>query len=417
MLGQTPRTQMQFFRVFACLKEQRQYAHNIEYICIDACHLKGPFGGVLMCATTLDPNKNMLVLAQAILPTENFEHWDYFLYHLKTANVGDNIKFIMSDRDKGLIAAVRTNFPDVPHGKCLRHLSENFKKKFGSEISYHLERMARAYTTEAYTNKRQEIANMSKGVEMIHWIDNNEPGMWCRALFDGPRLDVTTSNSVEIFYNVLNPVRHLPPLGLLLHIEEYVLVKAYARLKNACSMETVVTTAVFEDLQGESMSATRYRCDDTATSAGIVTSSNGGITQKFSVDVNQMTCTCGRYQERLIPCSHAVAFITKKLGLQPEMYCGRMHSTITLKALYTQEDDHTSVPTTMEDLHDIGQVPVAPPTREIRRGRKPTRRIESQSRGAKRNKAADTIVCPYCKEQGHNRRTCPSFASVNVNVI
>ena len=32
----------------------------------------------------------------------------------------------MSDRDKGLINAVRKVFPDIPHSKCLHHLSENF---------------------------------------------------------------------------------------------------------------------------------------------------------------------------------------------------------------------------------------------------------------------------------------------------
>jgi hypothetical protein len=115
----------------------------------------------------------------------------------------------------------------------------------------------------------------------------------------------------------------------------------------------------------------------------------------------------------MIPCSHAVVFITKKLGLQPEMHCGSMHCTGTLIALYTQADGCMSVPTTMADLHDIGYVPVAPPEREKRRGRKPTRRIESQSRGSKRNKAATTILCPYCTQPGHNRRTCPSFVGAH----
>jgi hypothetical protein len=137
----------------------------IEYICIDACHLRGPFGGVLMCATTLDPNKNMLVLAQAILPTENLEHWDYFLYHLNACGMGNNI--------------------------------------------------------------------------------NN------------------------------------------------------------------------------------------------------------------------------------------------------------------QAATHTSKPTTITDLHDLETIPIAPPKREVRRGRKPTRRIESQSKS--KRKAADTILCPFCNQPGHNRRTCPSL--------
>lgn len=406
-------SRLQFYRMFVSLKEQRQYSRNIEYICIDACHLKGPFGGVLMTATTLDPNRNLLVLAQAVLPTENLEHWQYFLYHLKNANIGDNIKFIMSDRDKGLMAGVRNNFPNIPHGKCLRHLTENFKKSFGSEMTYHVERMAWAYTSEEYLSVREEIINMNKGYEMIAWIDKNEPQMWCRALFPVSRFDVTTSNSVEIFYNVLNPVRHLPPLSLLLHIEEYVLVKAYARLKNAHTMDTKVSRSVHQLLQEESKQATYHKCNDTAGVAGIVHASRSGITKKFNVDIEMKTCSCGRYQERFIPCSHAVSFLTTMLRVQPEMHCGIMHSVDTLKALYTQENGHTSIPTVFADLHAIGSVPVDPPARKVQRGRKPTRRIESQSRGSKRKQKADAKVCPFCHQPGHVRTTCPALRNAN----
>jgi hypothetical protein len=379
----------------------------IEYICIDACHLRGPFGGVLMCATTLDPNKNMLVLAQAILPTENLEHWDYFLYHLNACGMGNNIKFIMSDRDKGLMAGVNRNFPRIPHGKCLRHLAENFKKKFSAEATCHVEHMARCYTIEDFNNIYEKIGAMPRGDEMINWIKDAEPLLWCRAYFPTPRFDVTTSNSVEIFYSVLNKVRHLPPLDLFLYIEEYVLVKAHYRWKRACKMETTVTTAVFNQLQKDSGNATRYRCDDTSEVAGVVTSTHKGITKRYCVDIALMTCSCGRYQERLIPCSHAVALLTKRFNCQPEMYCGDVHSVAKLKQIYNQAATHTSKPTTITDLHDLETIPIAPPKREVRRGRKPTRRIESQSKS--KRKAADTILCPFCNQPGHNRRTCPSL--------
>ena len=37
--------------------------------------------------------------------------------------------FVISDRDKGLINAVKL-FPGVPHFFCFRHLMENFNKRF-----------------------------------------------------------------------------------------------------------------------------------------------------------------------------------------------------------------------------------------------------------------------------------------------
>jgi len=56
----------------------------------------------------------------------------------------------MSDRDKGLINAVRKVFPGIPHSKCLRHLSENFLKKYGQQNADILQQMARSYNAKEY---------------------------------------------------------------------------------------------------------------------------------------------------------------------------------------------------------------------------------------------------------------------------
>jgi MULE transposase domain len=92
-----------FNSMFVCLKEQRKYANFIQYVCIDATHLNGLYGGAMMCASTLDPNGRVCILAQAVVAKENGENWFFFMQHLKNAGVGHNVEFFMSDRDKGLI--------------------------------------------------------------------------------------------------------------------------------------------------------------------------------------------------------------------------------------------------------------------------------------------------------------------------
>ena len=71
----------------------------------------------------------------------------------------------MSDRDKGLINAVRKVFPDIPHSKCLHHLSENFKKKYGRQNADILQQMARSYNAEDYQMllKGIEYNSITKG--------------------------------------------------------------------------------------------------------------------------------------------------------------------------------------------------------------------------------------------------------------
>ena len=64
--------------------------------------------------------------------------------------LANSITFFMSDRDKGLINALRKVFHDIPHSKCLRHLSENFKKNYGQQNADILQQMARSYNAEEY---------------------------------------------------------------------------------------------------------------------------------------------------------------------------------------------------------------------------------------------------------------------------
>ena len=76
----------------------------------------------------------------------------------------------MSDRDKGLINAVRKVFPDIPHSKCLRHLSKNFKKKYGRQNADILQQMARSYNAEEYQMYLDILRTGEYGKEINDWI-------------------------------------------------------------------------------------------------------------------------------------------------------------------------------------------------------------------------------------------------------
>ncbi|KAL0430654.1 UNVERIFIED_CONTAM: hypothetical protein Sradi_0691400 [Sesamum radiatum] len=49
---------------------------------VDGCHLKGPYGGVLLTAVSIDPN-NLYPLAYAVVAGETRESWQWFLELLK----------------------------------------------------------------------------------------------------------------------------------------------------------------------------------------------------------------------------------------------------------------------------------------------------------------------------------------------
>ena len=146
---------------------QRHVAKYATFFSFDAAHLKGNNKGILMMVSTRDlngklatskfegTNGKVTILAHSVVPSEDGENWLFFLKCFKEANPLTVAKFSISDRDKGLINAVREVFPELPHSKCLRHLSENFKKNFKQEMTDVLKCYALAYKPEDCTARLQ----------------------------------------------------------------------------------------------------------------------------------------------------------------------------------------------------------------------------------------------------------------------
>ncbi|KAL3698549.1 hypothetical protein R1sor_012625 [Riccia sorocarpa] len=80
-----------------------------------------------------DGNSQIVPLAYALAPMENFENWMWFLHNLRISIQGLSSEevFIVSDRQKGLEKAVSEMLPENPHMKCGHHLKMNVQKHFG----------------------------------------------------------------------------------------------------------------------------------------------------------------------------------------------------------------------------------------------------------------------------------------------
>ena len=46
---------------------------------LDACHLKGPYGGQLIAVVARDPNEEYIPLAFAVVEAETYDSWSWFL--------------------------------------------------------------------------------------------------------------------------------------------------------------------------------------------------------------------------------------------------------------------------------------------------------------------------------------------------
>lgn len=72
---------------------------------VDGTFLKARFVQTLLLAVGIDANGNILLLAWGIVESENESSWRYFPEHLRKAIPESESMTLISDRDKGLLAA------------------------------------------------------------------------------------------------------------------------------------------------------------------------------------------------------------------------------------------------------------------------------------------------------------------------
>jgi hypothetical protein len=74
--------------------------------CLDACHLKGEYGGQLLCATGVDGNDDMFPIAYAVAEAKTRESWQWFIQLLLEDLCGVEGRLgwtIMTDRHKVMV--------------------------------------------------------------------------------------------------------------------------------------------------------------------------------------------------------------------------------------------------------------------------------------------------------------------------
>ena len=69
---------------------------------VDGCHLKTPYGGVLLVAVALDGNNGLFPVAVRVAESEGNDSWSFFLENLRDVIGGDQPKpwTFMSDQQK-----------------------------------------------------------------------------------------------------------------------------------------------------------------------------------------------------------------------------------------------------------------------------------------------------------------------------
>ncbi|XP_058180113.1 uncharacterized protein LOC131298654 [Rhododendron vialii] len=393
-----------FQRLFICFDAQAKgfLASCRPFIGLDACFLKGPYGGQLMHATTRDGNNQMYPLCMAIVEAELKDSWVWFLENL-LAIIGrpeERGWCFMSDRQKGLIEAFKQLMPNVEHRFCLRHMYANFNKTYkGKEYKAMFWGAASAYTIPEFNEKMAEIKNVDKKAH--EWLLNEVPEVWARA-YNNPRSMVNRmdNNMSEGFNTWISEARDKPIVTLVDTIRRQLMVRYVARLDYSSKFKGKLCPSIAKNVERKKVNARGLQVIYSGGSVFEVTSAD----KVYVVDIGEHSCTCRRWDLNGIPCTHGcTAIISHKA--QPEDYVNDCYSTKTFMRTYSQRiypiPDKSLWPTTECD-------PIMPPPIRTPIGRpKKARRkgvVEPQN-PYKVRKHHITLMCRQCGTFGHNRRT------------
>jgi hypothetical protein len=426
-------------------------------ISLDAAHLRSEYKGMLYIASVLSGNDDIYPIGFMIATgNEDRMSWTKMLGLLKQAcpliseqgfprNVEEvsvephqRSPFIfVSDRDKGLKPALKEVFPDHCETSCAKHIEANVTQRFGKQCGRHVMAMAKSYSLRYY-NQVLDLIQTDKPRAAAYIKDITASGvLWSNSQWTTnsnrelpPRFGIVTSNTSESVNSMFNSARDLPWMDALEKMVEVMLTRiCNCRTKYRQRQESEIVPRAEQLLKKRWEATASMSVMELEEESGVFTTSScdyGGIEDENEVDEGGRSChrniglplqrqsshivkpalkwcSCGVWQDTLLPCRHACAVYRKwkeadfnyiLMHLLDDYYTYGFVQNIFKRNIY---------PVSLDTLAYDGET--TPPVASKRSsGRPRKKRIRRRSQYAA---AEDSPVqCSNCGAPGHNRRTC-----------
>ncbi|GJW27620.1 crooked neck-like protein 1 [Tanacetum coccineum] len=261
-----------FQRIYVCLGALKLgfRACRRDLLGLDSAFMKGPFLGQILVACLGDDID--------LHPNSNFT--------------------FISDRQKGIISAIKTVYPSAEHRYCLRHIHENIKHGWcGQAYKDLLWRAASATNVRDFEKCMLELKTMNPKAH--EWLNKIPAEHWARSHFSGrAKSDLLLNNICEVFNGKIVGGRDKPVITLLEYIREYCMkriVNVQGVIDKCTGPLTPTATRIMESIKKEAHlmkvqwnGANKYQV-------------SGSLGDQCVVDVVSMTCSCRKWELTGIP--------------------------------------------------------------------------------------------------------------------
>lgn len=229
-----------------------------KFVAIDGAHCTSRHRLVLLAVTFLDEEREIFVLAWALVPVEDRANWLWFLQKIAPylTALQDSDFVIISDRLKGIASAVAECFPYSTHSYCSKHLCDNIRTSFGEIVAQKFWGCAYAKTKSAFDKVLEEIKEMNK--DAAEYISNLLRDRWVPYAINSSYYGQITSNIQESQNAAWLPARDMPAVYSMLSIWNFLGEKYFQRQQKRQSTERL-TNSTWKHIQSEEAKSSQYK--------------------------------------------------------------------------------------------------------------------------------------------------------------
>ncbi|XP_026451216.1 uncharacterized protein LOC113351450 [Papaver somniferum] len=350
-----------------------------KIIGLDAFHLYGKYGGVLMVATGLDGQNGLVPLGIMVCRNETIENLKIFRKDLK-AILGEDLHFtIISDKQKGISEACDKYLCLDEHRLC-----------FSSMTKYYLDTW---HTFDEEFQEQHMDKLFSEDDKDALYLLDQKPECWSRSHFSNDsKCEHINNNFSESFNNMAKPFRDNPIITLEQMYASLVMGLFFKR-RNECEKwqdGQIVPKAMKLITKMHDLNHLFELTRDVRGKVYEVKSVHDAV---FVVDLPKKTCSYLQWQPRGFPCQHFVCALTP---LRPNWvdYCDPVYSVEYYKKTYAPEFEPLSA--------EIDWF-INPPVFIRKTGRPRKKRIPSYDEAGSVKKMRK---CKKCGVYGHYAVTC-----------
>lgn len=381
---------------------------------VDAAHFKNRlYRGQMFVRSVMDSNGNLFPAAIGMSMTESEESWTFFFNEENKASNMLCQSTTFSDRAKGLDPAFNNVYPDRDHVACAHHILKNAKAASGGSFGGSdclFWGVQRAKTSLEYKENLEKLRH--KNVNGGDYIDNIEHKVWASYAWFKEEIICCgrcTSQNVESENSRLLSSRQEDPLGALdkIIVMQAAIIekgrKQAMQMKNDLSVYTPFATKLYND---DLNRADSYNVITQGESDVVFVKGTQSIQNiRRRVDFLGGKCSCHLWQQRGIPCVHAIAAARATGRLDNDIWYNssfwNVYKATTFCQAYLDAPSFEFIdPLEVEAISDIN----APPNPK-RCGRPKKRRIPSRGE----NDNVKKYRCGRCLGHGHNRSTCLEY--------